>query len=47
MKNVIFILLSKSIPCSYRFWWHMTHMEVGNAGFAGAKTCPYTTKALN
>ena len=34
MKNVIFILLAKSIPCRYRFWWHLTHMEVGNAGFA-------------
>jgi len=24
----------------------MTHMEVGNAGFAGAKTCPCLSKTL-
>jgi len=34
MKYLIFIFHSKSIPCRYRFWWHMTHMEVGNADFA-------------
>jgi hypothetical protein len=40
---VIFAFLSKSITYGFRFWWQLTHMDVGNAGFAGAKTCPCAT----